>query len=125
VEPKHNSCCVDRNLSRGQRGRVALLSAIAEDRPVYIFDEWAANQDGRFKKLFYNNILPELKERRSMVVVITHDEDYDFVADRLLRFHGGRVLELNTRAHGQRNGALQTTENGSDSPRQPDRSVEQ
>ena len=32
-------------LSRGQRKRLALVTAYLEDRPIYLFDEWAADQD--------------------------------------------------------------------------------
>lgn len=32
------------NLSFGQRKRLALLTAYLEERPVYVFDEWAAGQ---------------------------------------------------------------------------------
>ncbi len=39
-------------LSRGQRQRLALLTAYLEDRPFYIFDEWASNQDPLFKDVF-------------------------------------------------------------------------
>jgi putative ATP-binding cassette transporter len=36
-------------LSQGQRKRLALLTAYLEDRPIYVFDEWAADQDPHFK----------------------------------------------------------------------------
>src|SRR5262249_20380169 len=48
-------------LSQGQRKRLALLSAVLEDRPIYIFDEWAADQDPTFKKVFYRSLLGDLK----------------------------------------------------------------
>src|SRR5204863_269628 len=50
-------------LSQGQRKRLALLTAYLEDRPVYLFDEWAADQDPMFKKVFYTQPVPELKAR--------------------------------------------------------------
>ncbi len=37
------------DLSQGQRKRLALLTAYLEDRPFYVFDEWAADQDPYFK----------------------------------------------------------------------------
>src|SRR5262249_26165087 len=37
-------------LSEGQRKRLALVSAYMEDRPIYVFDEWAATQEPRFKR---------------------------------------------------------------------------
>ena len=45
------------DLSQGQRKRLALLTAYLEDRPVYVFDEWAADQDPVFKEIFYKQLL--------------------------------------------------------------------
>jgi putative ATP-binding cassette transporter len=80
-------------LSQGQRKRLALLTAYLEDRPVYVFDEWAADQDPRFKKVFYTRLLPELKARGKAVFVITHDEQYFPVADRVIRLDSGKLRQ--------------------------------
>lgn len=82
------------NLSQGQRKRLALLVSYLEDRPFYIFDEWAADQDPVFKKIFYTEILPSLKARGKTVVVITHDDGYFHVADRCLRLEDGKITEI-------------------------------
>lgn len=79
------------DLSQGQRKRLALLAAYLEDRPIYVFDEWASDQDPMFKHLFYNQLLPELKERGKTVIVITHDDRYYDVADRLIKLDRGQV----------------------------------
>jgi putative ATP-binding cassette transporter len=79
------------DLSQGQRKRLALLTAYLEDRPFYLFDEWAADQDPVFKKVFYLQILPELKERGKTVLVITHDDHYFSVADRIVKLDYGRI----------------------------------
>jgi putative ATP-binding cassette transporter len=78
-------------LSSGQRKRLALVAAYLEERAVYLFDEWAADQDPEFKRVFYTELLPELKARRKTVVAITHDEAYFECADRLLRMECGRI----------------------------------
>src|SRR5262249_27376208 len=80
-------------LSGGQRKRLALLTAYLEDRPVYVFDEWAADQDPRFKDIFYTRLLPELKGRGKAVLVISHDERYFHVADRVVRLDCGTLQE--------------------------------
>jgi putative pyoverdin transport system ATP-binding/permease protein len=77
-------------LSQGQRKRLALLAAYLEDRPVYVFDEWASNQDPEFRDVFYVRLLPELKARGKAVLVISHDDRYFGVADRLLLMEDGR-----------------------------------
>ncbi len=84
-------------LSQGQRKRLALLSAYLEDRPIFVFDEWAADQDPHFKWIFYNQLLPELKARGKGVIAITHDDRYYGVADRVVKLDGGRV-EMDGRA---------------------------
>jgi putative ATP-binding cassette transporter len=81
------------DLSQGQRKRLALFTAYLEDRPIYLFDEWAANQDPTFKELFYRELLPELAVRGKLVIAITHDDQYYALADRLLRLENGQLLE--------------------------------
>lgn len=78
-------------LSQGQRKRLALLTAYLEDRPVYLFDEWAADQDPHFKRLFYRELLPELRARGKTVIVISHDDHFYDVADRVIKLHEGQV----------------------------------
>lgn len=79
------------DLSQGQRKRLALLTAYLEDRPIYVFDEWAADQDPIFKEIFYLHLLFELKARGKTVIVITHDDRYYHVADRLIKLENGHI----------------------------------
>lgn len=79
------------DLSQGQRKRLALLNAYLQDRPFYVFDEWAADQDPLFKEIFYLDLLPKLKARGKTVLVITHDHWYFHVADRLIRLEYGQL----------------------------------
>jgi putative ATP-binding cassette transporter len=81
-------------LSQGQRKRLALLSAWLEDRPLFVFDEWAADQDPEFRRFFYEELLLELKSAGKTVFAITHDEHYFHVADRLLHLENGTLTEL-------------------------------
>jgi putative pyoverdin transport system ATP-binding/permease protein len=78
-------------LSQGQRKRLALLTAYLEDRPIYLFDEWAADQDPLFKEVFYYRLLPELKGRGKTVLVISHDDRYYHVADRIIKLDYGLI----------------------------------
>lgn len=80
-------------LSQGQRKRLALLTAYLEDRSIYLFDEWAADQDPQFKEIFYRQILPELKARGKTVIVISHDDRYYDEADRIVRLYDGALSE--------------------------------
>jgi putative pyoverdin transport system ATP-binding/permease protein len=78
-------------LSQGQRKRLALLTAYLEDRSIYLFDEWAADQDPTFKQIFYHSLLPELKARGKTVIVISHDDHYYDVADRVIKLADGKL----------------------------------
>lgn len=82
------------DLSRGQRKRLALLGAYLADRPFYLFDEWAAEQDPVFREFFYQEMLPKLKARGKTVIVITHDDRYFHLSDRLLQLTMGQLEEM-------------------------------
>jgi len=88
----HNGALSTTALSQGQRKRLALLTAYLEDRPFYLFDEWASDQDPLFKRIFYTRLLPELKARGKTVVVITHDEKYFPLADRIVKLDYGKLV---------------------------------
>ena len=79
-------------LSQGQRKRLALLCAYLEDRPIYVFDEWAADQDPLFKEIFYSQLLPDLKRRGKAVLLATHDDRYFHLADRIVKLDSGRLV---------------------------------
>ncbi|GLO15680.1 pyoverdine biosynthesis protein PvdE [Pseudomonas putida] len=80
------------DLSTGQRKRLALVSAWLEERPVLVFDEWAADQDPTFRRVFYTELLPDLKRLGKTIIVISHDDRYFDVADQLVRMHTGKVV---------------------------------
>jgi putative ATP-binding cassette transporter len=78
-------------LSTGQRKRLALLQCYAEDRDVFFFDEWAADQDVHFRDYFYRTLLPALKASGKTIVAISHDDRYFHMADRVIALDGGTV----------------------------------
>lgn len=84
------------NLSDGQRRRLALLIALVEDKDIYIFDEWAADQDPEFKRIFYQDILHQMKNDNKLIVVITHDDRYFNCADRVIFMENGKVVNINS-----------------------------
>jgi putative pyoverdin transport system ATP-binding/permease protein len=55
---------------------LALVTAHLEDRPYYVFDEWAADQDPQYKHIFCCKILPDVHNRGKAAAVITHDDRY-------------------------------------------------
>jgi putative ATP-binding cassette transporter len=80
------------DLSQGQRKRLALLTAYLENRPIYLFDEWASDQDPFFREIFYKQLLPELKYRGKTVLVISHDDRYFHLADRIIKLDYGKLV---------------------------------
>ncbi|MDP3663217.1 MAG: cyclic peptide export ABC transporter [Nitrosomonas sp.] len=84
-------------LSQGQRKRLALVVAYLENRPFLVFDEWAADQDPVFKEIFYHELLPELRAMGKTILVISHDDRYFHLADRLIRMENGRLTYANTK----------------------------
>lgn len=79
------------DLSQGQRKRLALLAAYLEDRPIYLFDEWASDQDPFFREVFYKQLLQELKHRGKTVLAISHDDRYFHLADRIIKLEYGKL----------------------------------
>jgi putative ATP-binding cassette transporter len=79
------------DLSFGQRKRLSLAVSILEDKPIYIFDELAANQDMEFKEYFYYTILDGLKKKGKIVIVVTHDEKYFHIADKHYKMDDGKL----------------------------------
>jgi len=79
------------SLSQGQRKRLALLTAYLDDRPIYLFDEWAADQDPTFRALFYEEILPRLRDRGKLILAISHDDRYFDLADRIIKLDYGKI----------------------------------
>jgi putative ATP-binding cassette transporter len=80
-----------RDLSGGQRKRLALITSLLEDKPIYLFDEWAAGQDPEFREYFYLTLLPQFQREGKTIVAITHDDQFFHVADRILKLDRGQL----------------------------------
>lgn len=86
-----DGCFSTTDLSTGQKKRLALLRCYLEDRPIYLFDELAADQDPQFRKFFYRELLPKMREEGKIVIAITHDDHYFDVADKVLKMDMGQI----------------------------------
>ena len=80
-------------LSSGQRKRMALLSLILEHKKVLLLDEVAADFDPEFRTKYYREIIPELKAAGRTLLLVSHDDRYFDIADRVIEFHEGTNLE--------------------------------
>ena len=84
----------DTHLSTGQRKRLALVVSYLEDKSLYVFDEVAADQDPHFRRYFYETLLQELKKAGKTAVVVSHDDRYFHVADRVLQMDYGSLKQM-------------------------------
>ena len=82
-------------LSTGQKKRLALIVTLLEDKPVYIFDEWAADQSPQFRDYFYYKLLPEFKAKGKAVIAVTHDDHYFELADQIMKLDNGQLSNFN------------------------------
>jgi putative ATP-binding cassette transporter len=90
----HDGQFSTQDLSGGQRKRLALITSLLEDKPIYIFDEWAAGQDPEFREYFYLTLLPTFKQAGKTIFAITHDDQYFHVADRILKMEPGQLVTI-------------------------------
>lgn len=81
------------NLSTGQKKRLAFIISCLENKPLLLFDEWAAEQDPEFRNYFYTQLLPMLKKQGKGVIVITHDDRYFNMGDRLVVLERGKIIK--------------------------------
>ncbi len=80
------------SLSTGQRKRLAVITALMEEREIMIFDELAADQDPEFRTYFYEQFLPGLKADGKTILCTSHDDRYFHLADQVVRMEYGRIL---------------------------------
>lgn len=82
------------DLSTGQRKRLALIHVFLENRPVIVLDEWAADQDPSFRRVFYEELLPNMKRRGKTLIIVSHDESYFHIADRVIELDAGKIVHF-------------------------------
>jgi putative ATP-binding cassette transporter len=85
------------DLSTGQRKRLGLIVSILDRKPIFIFDELAADQDPEFRKFLYEELLPQLRDQGGTIIAATHDDRYFHVADKVIKLEYGKVD--NIRSH--------------------------
>ena len=79
-------------LSAGEQQRVAIARALANDPPVILADEPTANLDKKSSQ-FIRDLFKELKNSEKTIIVATHDDDLLSLADRVIVFDQGKIVE--------------------------------
>lgn len=87
-------------LSTGQRKRLALLVATLDERPIFLLDEFGADQDPVNRQRFYDEWMPALKAAGKTILVVSHDDAYFDRCDQMVKLDFGRIS-----AHSRRTSA--------------------
>jgi len=82
-------------LSAGEQQRVAIARALANDPPVILADEPTANLDKRSSQ-FIRDLFKELKNGEKTIIIATHDDDLIALADTVITFDQGKIVEKET-----------------------------
>ncbi|MGG5342423.1 ATP-binding cassette domain-containing protein [Enterococcus sp. AZ192] len=77
------------NLSQGQIQKILLLRTLAEEKPLYIFDEPTTNLDKNSTKEFFK-IIKELSKSK-IVLLITHDQNLLKECDEIVLMEDGVI----------------------------------
>lgn len=80
-------------LSGGEQQRVSVARAIAHKPKILFADEPTANLDSESSKLVMNIFQKLNKEDNLTIIMVTHEEEYGKLADRIVRLSDGLVVK--------------------------------
>lgn len=80
-------------LSGGEKQRVAIARAFANDPQILLADEPTGNLDSRNGDHIFDLLLRFNRERRTTLVLVTHDHQLAGLAGRKISLRDGRVVE--------------------------------
>jgi putative ABC transport system ATP-binding protein len=86
-------------LSGGEMQRVAMCRALINDPKIIFADEPTGNLDSENGKAILDLLLAFHRERRSTLVLVTHNTDIADRADRMIVLHDGRIVEEKNDGH--------------------------
>lgn len=78
-------------LSGGQQQRVAIARALMNDPPILLTDEPTANLDSSTSKEIIELFKHMNREIGKTVIMVTHEENFGNMADRIIRLKDGTV----------------------------------
>lgn len=80
-----------RVLSGGEKQRVAMARTLLTDKKILFADEPTANVDDDNAKVMVN-IFERLKQRNTGIVIVSHDDIFDEIADSIYFLQGGMLI---------------------------------
>ncbi|NJE06262.1 ATP-binding cassette domain-containing protein [Thermococcus sp. M36] len=84
-----------KDLSFGEKKRIAIATVLAMEPEVVVFDEPFANLDFRGKNMLRKIIL-RLRDEGKTVILASHEAEYLGMCDRIALMDGGRVIRVGT-----------------------------
>jgi putative ABC transport system ATP-binding protein len=79
-------------LSGGQRQKIAIARALANDPPIILADEPTGNLDSKSGEEVMK-IFKELNKKGKTIVVVTHNEYVATFAERIIRLKDGKIIK--------------------------------
>jgi putative ABC transport system ATP-binding protein len=79
-------------LSGGQRQKIAIARALANDPPIILADEPTGNLDSKSGEEVIK-IFKELNKKGKTIVVVTHNENVAKFAERIIRLKDGKIIK--------------------------------
>lgn len=81
-------------LSGGERQRIAIMRAFLANKSIIFADEPTANIDEENKKMIVN-YFKEWKREGKVILLVSHDDFYDNIADDIYKLHKGNLSKVN------------------------------
>ncbi len=78
-------------LSGGEQQRVSISRAIAHRPDILFADEPTANLDGESSSVVMN-IFKDLHKQGQTIIMVTHEEEYGKMAQRIVRLDDGKIV---------------------------------
>lgn len=80
-------------ISLGEAQRIALARILLRKPKIVILDEPTSFLDPETEEIILNSIV-KLKQKNSLILVITHKASTLSIADKILRFQNGSIVEI-------------------------------
>lgn len=91
AELGHRTGNLPSQLSGGEQQRVSIVRAVAHNPKVLFADEPTANLDNESSKRIMG-IFSELHKRGQTIIMVTHEEQYAKLAQRIVKIDDGRIV---------------------------------
>ncbi len=96
---QHRRHALPRQLSGGEKQRVAVARALMNDPPLLLADEPTGNLDSQRGQDVAMVLHDLAKDQGRAVIIVTHDPRIEEIADRILWLEDGRLRDRKAEAH--------------------------